>query len=585
MATTSERRRAVRSEDTGSELRSDDNAALAALLDSVDCGVLLFGARGELRAANDRFAEILHLAPARLREFANFEELAGHLAQQFSDPEGVAMHWRKRFEATEGTLDELELVHPEHKMLERITRPVRGPLGERRGWIEIYRDIGSRSSIHADRMVALGRLVSGVAHELNNPLTSILGFAQLMLRRGGGPERDTGAQQILSEVERASRIVRNLLLFARETEPERARVNLNDIVKSTLALRAHELRQRRISVRLDLDAHLPPTAADAMRLQQVLLNLLGNAEQAIESQPRQNRKPGSPNGPINQDGPIRPVGPIGPIGPIGRIWVRTRQLSPQRVVLEVIDDGPGIPSEIVARIFDPFFTTKPPGMGTGLGLSIVFGIVQDHGGRISVENRRAGGAAFRIELPIGAAPETLDRVGATGAVHGRLNADRPNDSSLAASPHRESLAMPVGAQERILVVEDEPTVARLIADILDEEGYVVHTVLDSLAALDLICAQEYALVICDLRMPRLDGRGFYRELVRRHSSLQTRIVFVTGDTLTPHASHFLKQSGAAFLAKPFLVEELKNAVAHALATGRNPEVDSVATPVQARRPR
>jgi CheY-like chemotaxis protein len=145
---------------------------------------------------------------------------------------------------------------------------------------------------------------------------------------------------------------------------------------------------------------------------------------------------------------------------------------------------------------------------------------------------------------------------------------------------RESSGMPVGAQKRILVIEDEPTVARLIADILGEEGYVVDTVLDSLAALDLICAQEYALVICDLRMPRLDGHGFYRELVRRRSSLQTRIVFVTGDTLTPRTSEFLQHSGAAFLAKPFLVEELKDTVARALAAARNPQVDSVATPVK-----
>jgi signal transduction histidine kinase len=478
MLPASEHRRAVRPEDAVSELRSDDNAALAVLLDSVDCGVLLFGACGELRAANDRFAEILHVAPARLREFANFEELAGHLAQQFGDPEGVALHWRKRFDATEGALDELELVHPEHKLLERITRPVRGPLGEPRGWIEIYRDIGGRRSIHTDRMVALGRRVSSIAHELNSPLTSILGYAQLMWGRGGESERDAGAQQILSEVERARRIVRNLLLFARETESERARVNLNDIVERTLALRSHELRQRRISVRLVLDPRLPATEADAMRLQQVLLNLLGNAEQAIESKPRPGRKPGTS---------------------IGRIWVRTRQISPQRVVMEVIDDGPGIPSEIVARIFDPFFTTKAPGMGTGLGLSIVFGIVQDHRGRISVENRRAGGAAFRIELPI-ALPDRLPIGLATGAASETLDhADSSSDFSLSALAHRESSGMPVGAQKRILVIEDEPTVARLIADILGEEGYVVDTVLDSLAALDLFARKNmlWSSAICE----------------------------------------------------------------------------------------
>ncbi len=536
-----------------SELPGGDSAALAALLDSVDCGVLLFGAHGELRAANDRFAEMLHIAPARLRELVNFDLVAGQLARQFSDPESVAARWRERFRAGCECSDELELVRPEHKILERFARPVGGGPGEKLGWIEIYRDISSQRSIeakrfHTDRMAALGFLVSGIAHELNNPLTSILGYAQLMLRRRRQPERDADVQRILSEVARASRIARNLLLFARESEAERARVSLNDIVERALALRRHDLRQHKITVQVSLEPNLPPTLADGTQLQQILLNLLVNAEQAIYLQARQQQTAR---------------------GRRGRIWVRTRRVSAQRVAMEVIDDGPGIAPEIAPRIFDPFFTTKPPGIGTGLGLSIVFSIVQEHDGHVSVENMPHGGAAFRVELPIAGVLESL--TGDSEAANNlpwastELAYNSPEEVVSAILPLRDVRDAACEGRKRVLVVEDEPTVARLIADVLDQEGYVVRTVLDSREGLALICTEAYDLVICDLRMPHLDGRGFYDELARQHHPLQQRMVFVTGNSLTTQTSEFLRQSGGAYLAKPFLVDELKQTVIQALA--------------------
>jgi CheY-like chemotaxis protein len=266
-----------------------------------------------------------------------------------------------------------------------------------------------------------------------------------------------------------------------------------------------------IAIARDLDGELTAALADAHQLQQVVLNLLVNAEQAI------------------QQGSGR-----------GRITVRTRRVSAMRMALEVSDDGPGIPPEIASRIFDPFFTTKPVGVGTGLGLSIVYGIVQEHGGEVTVETRPGHGTRFVIELPM-------------------LPAERGAETAVE-TPARGPRAPAAARARKILVIEDEPTVAQLVVDVLREEGHQAEAMLDSAKALERILRQHYDLVICDLRMPRLDGRDLYLSLVRQGSSVQHRIIFITGDTLTPDTLEFLEKNSLRYLAKPFLVEELKQAV-------------------------
>jgi CheY-like chemotaxis protein len=203
----------------------------------------------------------------------------------------------------------------------------------------------------------------------------------------------------------------------------------------------------------------------------------------------------------------------------------------------VSDDGPGIPREILSRIFDPFFTTKPSGLGTGLGLSIVYGIVKQHEGEVSVENLAGGGARFVVELPVIAIPTK-------------------NDSPEERQPRRLGSA----PKSKVLVVEDEPTVAQLIVDVLREEGHQVEAVLDSQEGLTRLSRAHFDLVICDLRMPRLDGPAFYEALVRSGSAARDRLMFITGDTLAPRTMKFLQSSKLTYLAKPFLVEELKLAV-------------------------
>ncbi len=367
-------------------------AVLATLLDSVSCGILLAGTSGDLWAVNDRLAEILGHAPGRLRELIHLDHVVSSVSPQFANSDRMAARWRQRFQNGEPAWDELEMITPERRVLERYARPVLDQYKQPRGWLEIYRDISGQRHIesrlfHSERLAALGQMLSGIAHELTNPLTSILGYAQLVQRRAKECERET--QHILEEAERARRIARNLLLFARGSTSERMSVSLNEIVERTVAIRAYELRLENISVELDLDRRLPETVADAAQIQQALLNLMLNAEQAIR-QIREN----------------------------GHVWIRTRQLSASRVALEVADDGPGVAPEVVLHIFDPFFTTKPAGMGTGLGLSILYGIVQQHGGEVSVGARPGGGAVFTMELPSstpGAIAEKLYVIAGPGA--------------------------------------------------------------------------------------------------------------------------------------------------------------------------
>jgi two-component system NtrC family sensor kinase len=426
--------------------------------------------------------------------------------------------------------------------------------------------------MQTDKMAALGQLVSGIAHELNNPLTSIMGYAQLLLARSPGRRDATSgrylsaatfrdilrdAEHIYREAERAGHIVKNLLLFSREMPPERSAVDLNEIVERTLALRSYELKVENIRVDLQFDPSLPPTLADPHQLQQVVLNLLVNAEQAILSSTNGARQPSSARSEAMASADQ------------GSIRIRTHTPAgsqPPRIALSISDTGPGIPPDIAARVFDPFFTTKPMGVGTGLGLSIVYGIVREHGGDIYLETpsspseETSHGATFVVELPVMTACEAPAGLPALVKPPAE-EVPRPALESVPPRPAaslRRSAPLPAnGPRISVLVVEDEPTVAQLIADVLKEEGHRVEIVLDSREAFARVQRFVYDVIICDLRMPRLDGRAFYRLLGRSAHPAQQRILFVTGDILSPRTLDFLKQTGLPFLAKPFLVEELK----------------------------
>ena len=358
--------------------------------------------------------------------------------------------------------------------------------------------------LQAEKLAALGQTISGVAHELNNPLATILTWAERLSQRPVDDKTKRGLETILSESERAAKIVRNLLTFARKRQSTRAMVDLNDIVRETLALRSYEQRITNINIVDALASGLPQVFADAHQIQQVLLNLIINAEQAMLT--------------ANGRGTL-----------VVRSW---HDIERESVVLEINDDGPGIAEELQPKIFDPFFTTKEVGKGTGLGLTVAYAIVQEHGGRIRLASNTGSGASFYVELPVSGTPM-----------------QRP-----AAAPQRVDFEALVGST--VLVVEDEPALAAAVSEALTDAGFVVDRAGDGEEALRRVGAKSYDLIVCDLKMPKIDGMRFYATLSASHPDVARRVIFVTGDMAGTEAERFLQDSGCRWLAKPFRLGDL-----------------------------
>ncbi|MBP7146221.1 MAG: hybrid sensor histidine kinase/response regulator [Acidobacteria bacterium] len=359
--------------------------------------------------------------------------------------------------------------------------------------------------IQSEKLTALGQLVSGVAHELNNPLATIIGTAELCGGLEPGARTAGMLQRIQREAQRASRIVRSLLTFSRHHKPEIGWHDLSAIIGELVEMREYSCRVRNIALRTELDPHLPLVRVDEHQLHQVLLNLVTNAEQSIEE-----------------------------TGRPGTVLVRTAR-DGRRVRIEVSDDGPGIPEEVLEKIFNPFFTTKPVGKGTGLGLSICYGIVQEHGGTIRVRSVPGGGATFAVELPV---PDGAPRCAVA--------------AEAAASP----VSAPAPAAGRALVVDDEEGVRSVLAEALGAWGFSVATAATGHEALDLLAAERFRVAIVDLRMPGLDGPGVY-ERARELGIPLPPVVFSTGDAGGDEAREFLARAGAPVLMKPFTLLTLR----------------------------
>ena len=494
------------------------------LAEWLDQGVILYDEYGNVRLLNLRFAQMAGIAPEDMERYKTLDILIERLKGQVANPEVFGQQWRELARREKGgECDEVNFVRPVVRVLERASRPVFDIAKKQIGRIELYKDLTARRMFQAkllqtERLAALGQMVSGVAHELSNPLTNILGYTQRLLLRNDGESNYEEIRKIFGEAERAGTILRQMLLAARETAPERRLFSLNQIVQRTIDLQRFSLAAERIRMEVSLDATLPDLLGDPGQLQQVLINLIGNARHAIESQ-----------------------------GHCGTIRVRTYRTHDERVRLEVSDSGPGIPEEIMARIFDPFFTTKPPGVGTGLGLSIVMRLVREHGGQVIVSSPRGSGAIFVVELPPAERQQTTEQiVERVGAVQTAPGIETGNIAETRKAP---------GAR-RVLVVEDEPTVAQLISDVLRDAGFETEVLLDERDALERAFRARFDLIICDMKMPNLDGQTLYQNVSAKEEGPPKPFLFVTGDVLGARTQEFLTKHHLPYVAKPFRVEEL-----------------------------
>jgi PAS domain S-box-containing protein len=390
------------------------------------------------------------------------------------------------------------------------------------------RDRFQQEMNQAQKMEALGLLVSGVAHELNNPLASIVAFSQLLRTDPGLPDDlHRQADMLIQEATRTRRIVQNFLDFARQRPPERVRTSIRELVDGVLELQSYTFGPNRIEARVDIPDDLPDVSLDRAQIQQMLINLTLNAAQAIKGQGERGSIAISAQESIRGDG-----------APVVR--------------LTISDDGPGVPEELRSRLFVPFFTTRPPGLGTGLGLSVSFGIATGHGGTLRHEPGPGGrGASFIVELPI--RPAT----GPPGESPPRTRAAAASDSA--------PIAAESTAPKRVLVLDDEPAIRDFLGRILRRSGHEPVLAADGRAALEVVRTDPPDAILCDHRMAGMSGTTFHDAVAEIDPELAKRFVFMSGDVMNPVLSDFATSRGVTLLAKPFDIESVDRVLADLFA--------------------
>lgn len=362
----------------------------------------------------------------------------------------------------------------------------------------------------SEKLAALGGLLAGVAHELNNPLSVIVGQSVLLGETAKDDKTASRADKIHKAGERCARIVKSFLALARRKPPERKAVAMNSVIENSLELIAFQLRTDNIELVKKLPADLPPALADDDQMTQVITNLVINAKQALQD------KKG-----------------------VKRIIVESRvRAGDDTIEISVTDNGTGVPPDIIHRIFEPFFTTKPAGSGTGVGLSLCHNIIETHGGRIWVEDAEEGGARFVFTLPI----------------HTARHEAADNFDAILRMPKKKI------APQTILIVDDETELAQTLSDILTPDGHKTILAEDGQKALAILThekSEKVDIIISDLRMPVLDGPGLYRVLERDHPHYLSRIMFVTGDTLSVPVRDFLSHYALDVIEKPYTPADVR----------------------------
>src|SRR6266576_1388865 len=477
------------------ELLSSAKREWEKTVDAISQAICIVDAHGTVRRANRVFADLIQTAVTAIPG----RPWLGLLPPAWSDPVARAI--------AEPSASTAEI-----RAGERVLLLTAIPMAEPGSAVLVFEDQTDRRRlqeqlIQSEKMSAIGQLIAGVAHDLNNPLASVVGFSDFLAEASDVPASlQEPLQVIRQEAERAATIVKNLLSFARSQEGERIRQPIRTLLDSTLALLRNQLMAHKVEATVEVEPGLPDVEVNANQIKQVFVNVINNACQAIASD-----------------------------APSGRIWITARRVR-DSIAVSVTDSGPGMTEELAARVFEPFFTTKREGEGTGLGLSICQGIMKEHGGRITLDTRPGAGATFTLELPIGA------------------RAARP-----------EAAPVPAGESKplSILVVDDEPHILHYMRATLESWGHTVEVASDGTYALERALAGPFDVIICDLRMPHLSGREMYTKLARQDPRVAERIIFATGDTVRGDTLQFLEALGRPYLHKPFTLAELRAALGHA----------------------
>jgi PAS domain S-box-containing protein len=482
-----------------------------------DAILILDGDTGQITDANPFIKDMLGYTLKELRgknlwEIGTFQDIvANKTAFEELKEKGYIRHEHLPLQTKDGRQIHVEFFSKRYKVDNReVFQCNIRDLTERKLAEEERRQLELKAQI-TGRLASVGEMAAGVAHEINNPLTAVTGYAQLLVDREDVPlEIRSDLAAINDGARRVAGIVQRLLAFSRQTRPERKLVDINELIESTLILRAYHLRVNNIEIVTQLAPDLLETVADPGQIQQVLLNLIVNAETEMKMAHGK-----------------------------GKLTITTKK-SHNTIKICIKDDGPGIKPEVMDRIFDPFFTTREIGQGTGLGLSLCYGIVTEHKGKIYAESQPGKGATFVIELPV-----------VTEVV-------QPEPTKPDVKKSKKA------AKVRILVVDDEQVVRDVVKRVLTGEGHKVEAVDNAADALKKIEGRRYNLILVDIKMPGMNGVELYRRIQRVNKDLARRVVFITGDVMGADTEKFLAETKVAHISKPFDAEQLKRSVISAL---------------------
>ncbi|HEX3927822.1 MAG TPA: ATP-binding protein [Gemmatimonadales bacterium] len=506
---------------------------LQRIIEAAREAIITIDANGRIDLANAAAERLFRLAPGDAidRNLAEFIELSGRPVSELLG--------RATSTPSDGGRDSTVTVTATGHRTDGASFPIeftvgalaRGEAGEsvmvirdltQRRAAEVERELFERRMAEAEKMLAIGRVVSGVAHELNNPLAVVLGQSEQLVDSAMDDDARNGLRLINEQAHRARHIVKDLLAFVRRREEKREAINVASLAQRVVTAQAAQAADHGVTLTTRLPERLPPVMADRVAVEQVLVNLLDNAMDAA--------------------------------GPGGSVTVAARAFN-GRSELVVEDSGTGIQDDLVPRIFEPFFTTKPTGEGTGLGLSVSLGLAEQQGGNLRVENRPAPGIGARFILALPIDPDAM------AAVPG---------------PRRTvTLPQPVkradGSVALALIIDDEAAVRATLARIFQRGGWPYREAAsgeEGLAwLLDVGAEEAPAIILCDLKMPGMNGREVYRHLLERRPDLVPRVIFVTGDVVEPVTAGFLATTGREVVEKPFTVAEIAGAVERVVNRG------------------